>query len=461
VQRPWPRCQIDDSALMNDAAAHVLHSAALLQLLLSDDGLYSQLTPWVLSSDSAPLSDWAERRPALQQLPQQFAALRPHDLRAAIAGFLAEQCEQLSVLADRGPCAACSSQAGDPPTTSGCPACTHGGHRPLPSPAKQQQHSAAVASGGGLQDVANRGGRLPDESRLVDQQLPRVAARVAKLHGHLLAHGFIAPVMQEVATLISILLGVAAPQGSSGGGSDSCAGRAHPAKQQDAGDPLPSPDQAQVQLSRLLCCSVTAARYAAKALTCTGRLLVGLGPQLSSQLASTSAVQVHAPQLARMLRQQHQQPQQHHQQPQHQQDQRSAEHCQLPHSAGQQGARTVGSAAAAAATSASSCPGNSAAYPAPPGASPFRRSLGGVVDAAGASPFVAVGMLKAQADLAGKATARAPGEAAPHASSRPPPPARWHRCKRLVCAHWMHTAGIQGQAARSSLHIQGAPSCAC
>jgi hypothetical protein len=130
--------------------------------------------------------------------------------------------------------------------------------------------------------------------------MPGPAARLAKLHGHLLAKGLVPTTMEHLNLLVQLLTHA---------GSRSRCTMCHPAAAISTS--TQQEPSAQQQELRVLCCPGMAARYACRALECAGRLAFSLGHQAMELLVECPALQQHGPQLAALLRKQLQQ-QQHH-----------------------------------------------------------------------------------------------------------------------------------------------------
>jgi hypothetical protein len=128
--------------------------------------------------------------------------------------------------------------------------------------------------------------------------MPGPAARLAKLHGHLLAKGMVPTTMEHLTLLVQLLTHA---------GSMSRCTTCLPAASAPGSAQQEPP--AQQQELHVLCCPGMAARYACRALECAGRLAFSLGPQAMELLSECPALQQHGPQLAALLRKQLQQQQ--------------------------------------------------------------------------------------------------------------------------------------------------------
>lgn len=285
---------------------------------LQDASVYGALVPWMLSREATPLARWAQERPALSFSSAEYGELIPCQLRAAFAEFVGQQCEGAlsgSSPQPTGGHAACSRCAARTVLTKGPPA--------SPSRAARPSHLASGPRCGAVTRAVEGGAacRRPGQARPTPQtegnSLSPAASRMAKLHGHMLAHGFLVPTLEQAGGLLAMLLAgpvpasealAAAParSGSShaggtnagagdskcygdGGGASGGGGRRPAPRPADTNDAASDSDAAS---SPLLCCAGAAAQYAAKVLCCAGRLLQGLGPQLMSQLATTPQLQV-------------------------------------------------------------------------------------------------------------------------------------------------------------------------
>jgi hypothetical protein len=275
VQRQRP------AASTGGVAGHT--TAAELDVLLAaalDDGaVYSALVPWATSQHGAAvrLGEWARQRPQLQRI---VAAGGP------AADALPVQFRARALAA---------------------------AHRACLDDAAWGTCTRAGGGGDGLApcELAPRG------------------ARLAKLQGHLLAHGLVPAALEELALLIDKLAQAPLPaapapthrrarvHGSKGGAAATNAVAAaakerQPGERQEPLDvALPGRDEARgsppagegggTAGGRLLPCCCAVARYAAKALECCGRLLAGLEPSLIQQLAGSATLAALAPQLAHSL----------------------------------------------------------------------------------------------------------------------------------------------------------------
>ncbi|KAF8060629.1 DNA primase large subunit [Scenedesmus sp. PABB004] len=254
--------------------------------LAGDGGVYSAMVPWLLleqedGAQAPSLCAHVQQRAALAGLGQlQAPGARPADGRAAALALI----------------------------------------------------DAAVRHAGGLAAERCCGGCAA---------LAAPAVRLAKLHGHLLAHGLAPGLAEQLAALLALLRAGPLPPGSpkappgrragaprrqlADGGSDAgaaaaCAGVAGAGADGDAGG------GAELQPEALLCCRACAARYAAKALECCGRLLACLPRDLLQRLAASPHAQAYGPGLAAL----------------------AARVAAAPHSSG--GGGTVAAAASASAT---------------------------------------------------------------------------------------------------------------
>lgn len=131
--------------------------------------------------------------------------------------------------------------------------------------------------------------------------MPGPAARLAKLHGHLLAKGLVPTTMEHLTLLVQLL--------THAGSMSRCATCLPAACAPGSAQQEPTAQQQELQV---LCCSGMAARYACRALECAGRLAFSLGPQALELLSECPALQQHGPQLAALLRKQLQQQQNSH-----------------------------------------------------------------------------------------------------------------------------------------------------
>jgi hypothetical protein len=210
---------------------------ALLVAALDDGALYSALVPWSTSQHGTlALSEWALQRPQLHPYARAAGAAGPAALRARVLALAHRHCLDE---ARWGACGAADAAAGAP-----C-------------------------------------------------ELPPRAARLAKLHGHLLSHGLLAAPLDEVCLLLDMLWQAPTPAAVASSGR-ACRTKGQLAQKQEPRCAAPS-------CAVLLPCSCAVARYAAKALECCGRLLAGLEPQLIQQLACSAHLAGFAPQLAQSL----------------------------------------------------------------------------------------------------------------------------------------------------------------
>uniref|UniRef100_A0A383W3N2 Uncharacterized protein n=1 Tax=Tetradesmus obliquus TaxID=3088 RepID=A0A383W3N2_TETOB len=269
----------------------------LLYHALNEGPVYSALVPWVLDcTPQAPsLSVHVQQRQVLQHYQLQMGSARPQDMRNSVQQALEQCCSH-----------ACSIH------TDEC--------------------SSSSSSCGALQESGTgQKGNIPSSSC----SLSAAATRLAKLHGHMLAHGLLPNLAEQLHVLVLLLTSGPLLAGSSSSsnsvsnikrtpGSSSAARRdkdsiissadskQQKGKQQQQASTTPaaalaasvSCKPAAVPVSspeQLLCCRACAARYAAKALECSGKLLSCLPKQLLLCLASSQHTQQYGPGLAALL----------------------------------------------------------------------------------------------------------------------------------------------------------------
>jgi hypothetical protein len=191
-----------------------------------------------------------------------------------------------------GPSAAAPGSQSGPRRIAPAPAHAPATSTPAATPRQQQQQDDA----GSASRPRSQAGPGSAGKPTAGGKLPGAAARLAKLHGHLLANGLVTATMEQLQLLVRLLT------------HPSSTSSRHCAVCQPAGDEGPGPQQAeQVWGPDVLCCPATAARYACRALECSGKLAASLGPRTTELLAECPALRLHAPQLAALLRKQLQQ----------------------------------------------------------------------------------------------------------------------------------------------------------
>ncbi len=244
---------------------------ALLDAALDDGALYSALVPWITSQQGAcSLGGWAAQRPQLQSHARgsaDVAEAHPPLFRARTLALTHRHC------LDEAKWGACA-------------------RRP----------AAGSGDGGGV--------------AAAPCDLPPRAGRLAKLHGHLLAHGLLPSPLEEVGLLVDMLAQAPLPAAAApvrGGAATSAGGGVSKRKQQaaskagaaaaekPAGSEGGGAQAPGAGAGVLLPCSCAVARYAAKALECCGRLLAGLQPCLIQQLSNSAQLAVFAPHLVQSL----------------------------------------------------------------------------------------------------------------------------------------------------------------
>lgn len=314
----------------------------LLHSMLSDNSVYSALVPWVLSNQSTELSEWANLRPNVLECTLHYKQVQSAQFRSFVVAYIRQECQAAVAKAEE--LRLHSHKSSNVPLDSHPVACS------LCSPSMQ--------AAGQVDDIIKPTKRSTPQSGAESNhpnQLPSHVRRLAKLHGHLLAHGLSHSMLSDLSLLISMIY--AAP--ATALHSDSAKGQSNPDKtlahvgarpcnvsiacwstpitsqpriRQSAHSPqlansLPSPSAALSTVpctpapstsscgtwnvdQPVLCCGLTAVKYACKVLEGSGRLPFSLSQQLTQELAKSSALQRYAPQLAQALARAAQQEQQ-------------------------------------------------------------------------------------------------------------------------------------------------------
>ena len=150
--------------MATDATGPASAAVELVSLALARDDLYCSLVPWIFSREQSSFASWASQRRCLLGCVERYGPLTPADIRQCLCERInAECCMAVHVPSH---CETCSL------TRNGC------SNSPLVSP-----HGARAA---------------PTPSP--------AATKLAKLHGHLIAQGFMPDTLGNLRHLLQLII---------------------------------------------------------------------------------------------------------------------------------------------------------------------------------------------------------------------------------------------------------------
>jgi hypothetical protein len=136
-------------------------SLELISLAFERDELYCSLVPWIFSRDQLCFASWAKQRPSLPHVGRYFSLLTPADVRSSLCELIDAECGYACGIAAH----ACSHTQID----AVCPLlCRHCSQESAP--------------------------------------LPPAATKLAKLHGHMIAQGFMPDTLNSLRRLFQLIM---------------------------------------------------------------------------------------------------------------------------------------------------------------------------------------------------------------------------------------------------------------